>query len=193
MAARLIESAPHDVRIFRVFSKRRGIINLDFSFRKRGLLLEVSVASIRQFKFIPPGSDNSTCELSVWLDFSFIYRFVSGLCRRHSRIAILRDTIVGAYQIGLGARTRSDRPVVFRASNCRSREAWEVLQVPRLRGVMAITRAADTASCQPFGALRPLGSFRRSFGVARRRLSCTESRRRTVREMNSQMNFSDLA
>lgn len=161
-------------------------------FRKRGLLLEVSVESIRQFKFIPPGSDNLTCELSVGLT-SPLSAGLSGLCRRRSRIAILRDTIVGAYRTGLGARTRSDRPVVFRASNCRPREAWEVLQVPRLRGVMAITRAVDTASCQPFGALRPLGSFRRSLGAARRRPSCTESRRRTVREMNSQMNSSDFA
>lgn len=40
---------------------------------------------------------------------------------------------------GPGARP-TDRPVVFRASNCRPRGAWEVLQVPRLRGVMAITR-----------------------------------------------------
>lgn len=108
--------------------------------------------------FIPPGCGNSTGETRLTSPLSAGLR---GSCRRRSRIAILRDTIVGAYRTGLGARTRSDRPVVFRASNCRPREAWEVLQVPRLRGVMAITRAADTASCRPFGALRPLGSFRR--------------------------------
>lgn len=148
---------------------------------------------VSQFEFIPPGSGNSARELSVgWL---FLYLIPRGLRPPTSsrNRDILRDTIVGAYRTGLGARTRSDRLVVFRASNCRPREAWEVLQVPRLRGVMAITRAADTASCRPFGALRPLGSFRRSLGAARRRSSSAESRRRAVREMNSQMNSVDLA